>query len=54
MMLSMMERIMHIDEDGINRGDNALRDRHDSSDHMKAEYNNCFHRLFKIFPTKRK
>lgn len=29
--------------------DNALRDWHDSSDHMKAEFNNCFHRLFKYF-----
>ena len=42
MKLSILWRIMEIEEDVIRRGRNTLRDLHNSSYDTKAEYNNCF------------
>ena len=42
MRLSILGRIMEIEEGVIRRGRNTLRDLHNSSYDTKAEYNNCF------------
>ena len=42
MRLSILGRIMEIEEGVIRRGRNTLRDLHNSSYDTKAEHNNCF------------
>ena len=42
MRLSILWRIMEIEEGVIRRGRNTLWDLHNSSYDTKAEYNNCF------------
>ena len=50
MRLSMLWRIMKIEEGVTASTDNTIRDLHNSSCDTKAEFNNLFYYSFKIIP----